>query len=661
MKKYLMTGIAALVLSAGFTSCSHNDDFEPITQDQIDKAKYDQAFLAYVGGKIASNQDWGFSANPASSRVTRTISDYTNYKGSLEPSYDFPDDADASKFLADVPRGVDKLTQNVETANNWIDASWTGDINIWGNGNPGGDLYIKGNCDFSNRSFYFAGNSQLFLLEGATLTLSESGSGNLQQNTMIYIAEGAKLIAKGELKLNNGLHIYNHGTIEAPKLSTNSNSVLYNCGTVTVANKISVENELSVIVNDGTITAADLNTAGSGKFMNNDQVTISGTTLINSNDNAWVNNGHYHTGNYIYNAGSEEVINNCFLLVDADFNINMGDNPGNACFKMDAGSGVVTTYFNGGGPWAKNYSTGWSEGKGGPFKIVMGAGSVFKVIEDAQLNATAAATPISGYGFEVIGTEGYAVFQAKKVKNNGNPGHGYVAYSGNLYVSAEEHFAQGTAGASDGASYIAFKNGCSKENIFAPGFESGKPNINIAETPCNPGFEGYVPLEKAIRIIAEDLSASGDTDFDFNDIVLDVEFSATNAVLTLQAAGGTLPLRIDGKDEWEVHKLFGVDVDYMVNTNAKKLNRKGNLRDIEPITFSLGRAIKNAAEANGIKLEVYKNNVWQTLTAEKGEPACKLAVGLDFNWLDERTSIKDEYEKFVDWANGKEFVSKWWR
>ena len=63
MKKYLMTGVAALALCAGFTSCSHNDDFEPITQDQIDKAKYDQAFLAYVGGKIASNQDWGFSAS----------------------------------------------------------------------------------------------------------------------------------------------------------------------------------------------------------------------------------------------------------------------------------------------------------------------------------------------------------------------------------------------------------------------------------------------------------------------------------------------------------------------------------------------------------------------------------------------------------------------
>ena len=75
MKKYLMTGIAALTLFAGFTSCSHNDDIEVYTQSQIDKAKYDQAFLNYIGGKIAEGQDWGFSASIAGSRMTRAAGD----------------------------------------------------------------------------------------------------------------------------------------------------------------------------------------------------------------------------------------------------------------------------------------------------------------------------------------------------------------------------------------------------------------------------------------------------------------------------------------------------------------------------------------------------------------------------------------------------------
>ena len=75
MKKYLMTGIAALAITAAFTSCSHNDDIEVYTQSQIDKAKYDQAFLNYVGGSIAEGQDWGFSASIAGSRMTRAAGD----------------------------------------------------------------------------------------------------------------------------------------------------------------------------------------------------------------------------------------------------------------------------------------------------------------------------------------------------------------------------------------------------------------------------------------------------------------------------------------------------------------------------------------------------------------------------------------------------------
>ena len=75
MKKYLMTGIAALAITAAFTSCSHNDDIEVYAQSQIDKAKYDQAFLNYIGGKIAEGQDWGFSASIAGSRMTRAAGD----------------------------------------------------------------------------------------------------------------------------------------------------------------------------------------------------------------------------------------------------------------------------------------------------------------------------------------------------------------------------------------------------------------------------------------------------------------------------------------------------------------------------------------------------------------------------------------------------------
>lgn len=487
-------------------------------------------------------------------------------KRSIQPSFQFPDDADASKFLANVPAGVEKLTSNQAIVNNYIDETWQGDLNIWGQGSAetnwqacGGTLYIKGNCNFSNRSFYFAGNSELYLVAGATLTLGENnGSGNLQQNTKIYIAEGAKLIAKGELKLNNGLHIYNHGTIETNKLSTNNNSVLVNSGTISVATKISVENTLSVIVNNGTINATDMNTAGSGKFQNNNSVTISGTTFVNSNNNAWVNNGQYRTGNFIYNAGSSDVINNCKLTVDEDFNINLGDNPGDACFKMDAGSSVVTKYFNGGGNWAKNYSTGWSSFNGGPFNIYMGAGSIFDVKETATMNATKA-----DYGVYGPSEGNFAVFRAKNIVA-GKAGQGYeVTYGGNLYVATDNHFNQGWSGQypyidTKGAANITPYNGA---------------NVTLSDEGCGAAYVGTPDEEEreetpmGFRFCFED-NFPTPGDYDFNDVVLTVTPTVNGKTLTikvsLDAVGGTETIAA-------AMRLVGVknsDLDSYTVTNA---------------------------------------------------------------------------------------------
>lgn len=637
-KSFFICGAAVIVIAVGLVSCSHDDNGNGLSQVEI---AYRASFVKTFG-QPAFNQDWGFGEPTANARMTRAI----------QPSYIFPADADASKFLSDVPQGVGKLTQNIAMANNYIDNTWAGELNIWGQWDgsktTGGTLYVKGNCDFSNRKFYFAGNSELYLVAGATLTLGENeGSGNLQTNTKIYIAEGAKLIANGELKLNNGLHIYNHGIIETPKLSTNSNSLLYNVGTVKVTNKISVENDLSVVVNDGIITAADLNTAGSGKFENNNSVRISGTTFVNSNSNTWVNNGHYHTGNFIYNAASDEVINNCRLTVDEDFNINLGDNPGNGNFKMDAGSGVVTKNFNGGGNWAKNYSTGWSQFNGGPFYVYMGENSVFKVTGTCMMNATKA-----NYGFYGPSTGGYAVLDAKTIVK-GAENQGYeVTYGGNLYVNTESHFGNGYSGQYP---YIDFKGNA---KIFAPGFQDDKPALTIVATSCCPGFNGstVVPAEDPtpdVRIIAEDLSASQSSDFDFNDVVFDVTFTSnTNATITLQAAGGTLPLTVAGQ---EVHALFGVNTNVMINTFADSNNPEEKVITKAPVSFDI-TGVDKSKRGRDISIKVFKNDAWEELTANEGVPAAKIAVKPTFVWCDEYEPIESRYPLFKDWVQNKDVI-----
>ena len=489
-------------------------------------------------------------------------------KRTLQPSFNFPGDADASNFLSEVPAGVRSYAEvagqgqtGYASGVSYLDPSWTQQVNIWGqwdgSKNSGGKLYIKGTHYFLDRSFYVAPNTEIYLLEDAVLVLGSGSAGNLQSGCNIYLASNAKIATpyNVELKLNNGLHIYNHGTIDVYKLSTNSESWLINGGTVTVTNKISVENEQSVVVNNGTITAADLNTAGSGKFQNNNLVTISGTTFVNSNNNAWVNNGEYHTGNFIYNAASDDVINNCKMIVDEDFNINLGDNPGNGNFKMDAGSSVVTKYFNGGGNWAKNYSTGWSAFNGGPFYIYMGAGSMFDVTETATMNATKA-----NYGVYGPSEGNFAVFRAKRIVA-GTAGQGYeVTYGGNLYVATDDHFSQGWSGSYP---YIDIKGAAALTAYSGAKAQLSNAGCGAAYAGA-PDEEERPEVPQSFRYCFEDNFPDAG-DYDFNDVVLTVTPTLSDKTLTikvsLDAVGAT-------KNIGAAMRLIGVKSSDLVSSTV---------------------------------------------------------------------------------------------
>ena len=158
----------------------------------------------------------------------------------------------------------------------------------------------------------------------------------------------------------------------------------------------------------------------------------------------------------------------------------------------------------------------------------------------------------------------------------------------------------------------------------------------------------YIP-RKTWRIIAEDLSASENTDFDFNDIVLDVTLTKTGADCVLQAAGAELPIAINGEyDRLEVHKMFGVGDKDMVNTNAPKGVKK------DPVEFSI---IGKFYTAKDVKIEVKKaDGKWHELYAKTGDAACKIQVTTDFVWPNEQESIKVKYPKFVYWVKDPSVV-----
>ena len=651
-----MLGVMAL------SSCSHDEYM--YSEEKVETNVNDTYAAAFekAFGKVGPNVDWGFGRQHAYSRgLTRAEEDrvdYDSYRGkNMQPTISFPTDCNGSNFLDAVPAGVNKLpTWGAGAGSYFIDAE-TQSVSTWSGASK---IYVTGTVDLSNGDTNAATpkfapdyRSEIYLLKGATLKLGEV-SAIMFNVDAIYIAEGATLQTAGILKANTNTKVYNHGTIKVGTFEVNTSSFLYNVGTLE-AGSVNAESNASRIVNDGTINSAAV-VVNAGAVQNNDMWTVSGTTEINSNNSGWVNNGHWTTYDYAYIGGSWNVINNCFLEVKNDFAMNISSEQG--AFKIDGGGGVLTKYFDGG-----RASTG---AVSGPFVIVMGPKAVFVVEETAILESGRGDE--NGFGIFGPSSGEYAVFQAKNIARDpyleSISSHGAVTYGGNLYVSAQTHFAQGYD--SDGSGsytpqpYIYEKNGFSiANNIYATGFKSGKPSINIPQTPCSPGFIGGDPL---YRVIAEDLSASESGDFDFNDVVFDV-VKAENGMTTLRliCAGGVLPLRVRGANESEgveVHSVFGE-----MAPNAKgeyKMYNTGAGPTVPEATFTVAGEYTTPEQIKNIIIEVKKENVWMPLNATQGVAACKILVNDTFKPVRERRNIADENKRFTNYVRGMFVDNFWW-
>jgi hypothetical protein len=191
------------------------------------------------------------------------------------------------------------------------------------------------------------------------------------------------------------------------------------------------------------------------------------------------------------------------------------------------------------------------------------------------------------------------------------------------------------------------------------------------------------PTTPFLRVIAEDLTSTEAGDFDFNDIVFDVDYVSTNEVkVTVQAAGGTLPLYIDGK---EVHQLFitanpsattdqggVIDTKTMINTKAKRINPQAPYSSAELTnlpTFTMSGSWSDDQEVfseqvrDNIELIVTKTRedgtTYQlTLTAQKGKTPGKVGIASPYyKWMDEKVYIGDNFKKFVKDPT----FAMWWK
>ena len=461
---------------------------------------------------------------------------------------------------------------------------------------------------------------------------------------------------------NNDVQIYN-GTSATLKLETltfnNNQQLVLNEGTLNVKGKITIPNN-SEIVNYNKLTGGSFEMLSGSKFYNvaGGEVTIDGLSKItndgsgNNKDNVWMNSGKYTTGSFEATGGCQNPagFNNCHMTVTGKFFMNHSN------FVLDGGAAVECGSFE----WnSDNY-------------FHMGGKALLKVTGD-MLMKNQNSSP--NYGFWGDDAE-YAVIQANSI-SKGTEGQYRSAYYGNLFIDTNNHFEQGGTDAQPWyyfGSSVKFSFNDNSTSTVKKATKATDFTINIPadQQGCTPGYK-YTPSNppstpptdsNSIRIIAEDLSAGREaSDFDFNDVVLDVTFG-NPAKVVLTHAGGTLPLTVNGH---EVHKLFGVwQGDDAINENTplqQMVNtRKGPSRPSVDLTEVLNVSINSRSEADSrLKLEVYKNGSWIEMTSPKGEPACKLAVGQDFRVLDEQVSIKGAYPNFLDWVENEKFSSQWWQ
>ena len=172
-----------------------------------------------------------------------------------------------------------------------------------------------------------------------------------------------------------------------------------------------------------------------------------------------------------------------------------------------------------------------------------------------------------------------------------------------------------------------------------------------------PGLrKGYTNV---VRIMCEDLGNSHD--WDWNDVVFDVSFESswsqeqskniTEAIITVQCAGGTLPIYI-GQTTKEVHSLWKKpSSEVIIHPSAPVIYRVD-------VTNMPGVVSNGTANARNIPVYVYSESATNTIQANKipQKFACPNTVA----WSEELVNICETYPEFPTWITDDQSVKDAW-
>ncbi len=501
-------------------------------------------------------------------------------------------------------------------------------------------IYIKPGT-YNLNKIYIADNSYVYLLPGANVTTSDDGFCR-QGGVKIYIAEGASLNMKGISTLNTGAQIFCRGTFTLKDLSLNNSGTIYigNGGKLNSANIILCNDRSQFICDGSAYIDGNITAAGSSHIYNCGDVEVKQSTILNSYNNTWINEGTWKTNMWEFTAFSTDVVNRCKLTVDNRLTISTSN--GSPTFYIDGSASVITKDFL----MEKAY-------------IRMGKDALLQITNNAYMNIT---NPDYGiYG----PSEGWAVLQAyyirKGDKDGGNQDNSkYVTYGGNLTVAADKHFKQEYSG--EHPMYYL------KDNARMINSQQGATDIYIPASACSPGYGTGTPTtpepedpEMWYYYAFEDLGGIGD--FDFNDVVLRASAPANGkGDIELCAAGGTLETYVylgstalgSGR---EVHDMFGVSLATMVNTRNRG----------EKAFIKIGEYTGTSASNLDLSIRVVNKGYSQTITTNNKNGECPLAITINgssthgtWKWPFERQRIDNAFPEFHTWVANKDADIDWW-
>lgn len=684
MKKYLLFGASALVIGAALSSCGNDIDNSAAT---IYQEKYNQKFTEAFG-TVSADQDWGFGSSNFNTRAITV-------NGDTYDTFNFPTAEElAAAFPTAIPEGAKTdaelealyVGQKVVTAYGEMTMYDMYAVYSHVVGKTEMNLKVTEPGEFSVGHTYNNPVSQTYNVyiavgDGNNLTLKRNGaehvnfyilSGNVtidksfgECGGILSVASGATVNdERAHIAHNDGIKVYNKGTytstnttefywngLENSYFDLGNNCSFYNVGKFEIQGGLSyspANDKPSYLINFGDgaeLIAPSMTLNSQCHFYNSGKVEIEGATWVTQKGISWINNGHYTTGSLDFSAWNNTFYNYCQLIVKNNLHMFDGE------FNL-----MQDSYTEAGTAEMDN------------FIVNMRSNTGMYVKGDVRMIA-----------------QGDATYQG--FRTNGSKD--YLLIGGKVTVDAHYH----TFSISNGITYsindIAIVRGGSvvtEEYLESVG-DGAYPVLDFNGTECPYGkltvtpntsscgatwiIDGGIPAEYSIRIMAEDISAADASDFDFNDVVFDVvaEYpegvtSVNKVKITLWAAGGTLPLRInsvDGEGGFEVHAALGVaDVLTMIDTHAKPYAKEPYkwLDDAkkyeETITLPSGSINKetfNSDVNNYVRVEVLKDGEWVLLTANKGVPACKIGVPVGTPWALEKHNMNDAFTDFKDWVN----------